>query len=149
MMNKWFEVKVAYTKVMENGLEKRVVEPYLVDALSFTEAESRIIEEMRPYMSGVFEVSAVGRKKYADVFYSDSYGADKFFHAKLMFITIDERTGAEKQTPNLILVQAEDLRKAIESIDREMKHTLGEYRIAEVKETAIVDVYAYKEAEEI
>ena len=148
MMNNWFEVKVAYTKVMENGLEKRVVEPFLVEALSFTEAEKRIIEEVRPFISGAFEVSAVGRKKYAEIIYDDSAAADKYYHTKLMFVTLDERTDVEKRTPCFMLVQAEDMRKAIESIDRAMKHTMCDYEIAEVKETAISDVYAYH-AEEV
>ena len=147
MMNNWFEVKVAYTKVMENGLEKRVVEPFLVEALSFTEAEKRIIEEVRPFISGEFEVSAVGRKKYAEVVYDDSDAADKFYHVKLMFVTLDEKSGAEKLSACLLLVQSSDLREAVHAIDNHMRGSLCDYRIAEVKETAIVDVYAYQAEE--
>ena len=66
MMNNWFECKVRYDKMMENGLQKKVNEPYMVDALSFTEAEARIIEELTPFISGDFSVSAVKRTKISE-----------------------------------------------------------------------------------
>jgi uncharacterized membrane protein YvbJ len=68
MMHNWFECKIRYEKVMENGMNKKVTEPYLVDALSFTEAESRIIEEITPYISGEFTVSDIKRANYSELF---------------------------------------------------------------------------------
>lgn len=147
MMNNWFECKVAHNKVMENGLEKKVTESYVIEALSFTEAEARLIEYVRPFINGEFLVTAVGRKKYSEVFYNDSDAADLWFHAKLMFVTLDERTGAEKKTACFALVQAEDIREAIKHLDAQMRGTLCDYVIAEMKETAIMDVIRY-EAEE-
>ena len=76
MMNNWFECKIAYQKVMENGMEKIVTETYYFEALSFTEEEKRAIEYIRPFINGEFEVKAVGRKKYSEVFYNDSAAAD-------------------------------------------------------------------------
>lgn len=93
-MANWFECKVRYDKMMENGLQKKVNEPYLVDALSFTEAESRIIEEMTPFISGDFSISAVKRTKISEIFWDDS--ADKWYMVKTNFITIDEKTATEK-----------------------------------------------------
>ena len=90
MMNKWFECKVKYVKMMENGLEKKVTEPYLVDAISFTEAEKRFIEEIRPFMTGEFEVSDIKRVNYSEVFFCDAESADRWFKCKLSFITLDE-----------------------------------------------------------
>lgn len=148
MMNNWFECKVAHNKVMENGLEKKVTESYIIEALSFTEAEARLIEYIRPFINGEFIVTAVGRKKYSEVFYNDSDAADLWFHAKLMFVTLDKKSGAEKKTACFVLVQAADIREAIKHLDAQMRGTLCDYVIAEMKETAIMDVLRY-EAEEV
>ena len=125
MMHTWFECKIRYEKVMENGMNKKVTEPYLVDALSFTEAEARIIEEITPFISGEFTVS------------------DRWFKCKLFFITLDEKSGAEKKTSTQVLVQAADLRDAVKKLDEGMKGTMADYVIASVAETALMDVYPY------
>ena len=92
-MANWFECKVRYDKMMENGVQKKVNEPYMVDALSFTEAEARIIEELTPFISGDFTVSAVKRTKISEIFWDDS--ADKWYLVKVAFITIDEKSAVE------------------------------------------------------
>lgn len=143
MMNKWFECKVKYVKTMENGLEKPVKEAYLVDALSFTEAEKRFLEEIRPFMTGEFEVSDIKRVNYSEVFFCDLESADKWFKCKLSFITLDEKSGAEKKSNSYALVQAADLREAIKHLDEQMKGTIMDYQIASVTETMIMDVYPY------
>ena len=143
MMNKWFECKVKYDKTMENGLVKKVSEPYLVDAISFTEAEKRFIEEIRPFMTGDFEVSDIKRVNYSEVFFNDAESADRWFKCKLSFITLDEKSGAEKRTNSYALVQAADLREAIKHLDEQMKGTIMDYQIAAVTETMIMDVYPY------
>ena len=142
-MNKWFECKVKYVKMMENGLEKKVTEPYLVDAISFTEAEKRFIEEIRPFMTGEFEVSDIKRVNYSEVFFCDAESADRWFKCKLSFITLDEKSGAEKKSNSYALVQAADLREAIKYLDEQMKGTIMDYQIASVTETMIMDVYPY------
>ena len=142
-MNKWFECKVKYVKTMENGLEKPVKETYLVDAISFTEAEKRFIEEIRPFMSGEFEISDIKRVNYSEVFFCDLESADKWFKCKLSFITLDEKSGAEKKSNSYALVQAGDLREAIKYLDEQMKGTIMDYQIATVAETLIMDVFPY------
>ena len=102
-MSNWFICKVSYQKMMENGFQKKVTEQYLVDSLSFTEAEARIIEEMRPYITGEFTVSAVGRARLTEVFFNEG---ETYYKVKINFITLDERTGVEKKTPAQILVEA-------------------------------------------
>ena len=129
---------------MENGLVKKVSEPYLVDAISFTEAEKRFIEEIRPFMTGEFEVSDIKRVNYSEVFYNDAESADRWFKCKLSFITLDEKSGAEKRTNSYALVQAADLREAIKHLDEQMKGTIMDYQIAAVTETMIMDVYPYR-----
>ena len=142
-MHTWFECKIRYEKVMENGMQKKVTEPYLVDALSFTEAEARIIEEMTPFISGEFTVSDIKRANYSELFPSDEESADRWFKCKLIFITLDEKSGAEKKTSTQVLVQAADLRDAVKKLDEGMKGTMADYQINSITETAIMDVFPY------
>ena len=102
----WFECKVRYDKMLENGVVKKVTEAFLVDALSFTEAEARIIEEQTPFISGDFSISAVKRTKISEIFWDDT--ADRWYLAKVAFITIDEKTAAEKKAVSQILVAGSD-----------------------------------------
>lgn len=140
-MHTWFECKIRYEKTMDNGMNKKVTEPYLVDALSFTEAEARIIEEMTPFISGEFTVSDIKRANYSELFPCEEDSADRWFKCKLYFITSDEKSGAEKKTATNVLVQAADLRDAVNKLDEGMKGTMADYQIASVAETAIMDVY--------
>ncbi len=146
-MHTWFECKIRYEKTMDNGMNKKVTEPYLVDALSFTEAEARIIEEMTPFISGEFTVSDIKRSNYSELFPSEEDTADRWFKCKLFFITLDEKSGAEKKTSTQVLVQAADLRDAVKKLDEGMKGTMADYVIASVAETAIMDVYPYSAEE--
>lgn len=134
---------------MENGLTKKVSEPYLVDAISFTEAEKRIIEEIRPFMTGEFVISDIKRANYSEVFFCDAESADRWFKCKLSFITLDEKSGAEKKTNSYALVQAGDLREAIKYLDEQMKGTIMDYQIASVTETMIMDVFPYDASIEV
>jgi len=144
-MQTWFECKIRYEKIMENGMNKKVTEPYLLDALSFTEAEKRIIEEITPYISGEFEVADIKRGNYSELFFSDEESADRWFKCKILFITLDEKSGAEKKTSTLVLVQASDLRDAVKKLDEGMKGTMADYQIGSVMETPIMDVFPYGE----
>ena len=142
-MHNWFECKIRYEKVTENGMQKKVTEPYLVDALSFTEAEARIIEEMTSFITGEFTVSDIKRANYSELFPSDEESADRWFKCKLIFITLDEKSGAEKKTSTQVLVQAADLRDAVKKLDEGMEKTMADYQIGLVSETPLMDVYPY------
>lgn len=135
----WFECKVRYDKMMENGTVKKVNEPYLVDALSFTEAEARIIEEMTPFISGEFSISAVKKTKISEIFFDDS--ADKYYMVKVNFITVDEKSGVEKKSASFILTQAPGLEEALARFHEGMKGTMADYEIASIAETPLMDVY--------
>ncbi|MFT0263780.1 DUF4494 domain-containing protein [Bacteroides faecis] len=147
MMHTWFEVKIRYEKVAENGMQKKVTEPYLFDALSFTESEGKCIEEMTPFISGEFIVSDIKRANYSEIFFSEEESADRWFKCKLVFITLDEKSGAEKKTSTHVLVQASNLRDAVKKLDEGMKGTMADYQIASVSETPIMDVYPYEAKE--
>jgi hypothetical protein len=144
MNNEWFECKVKYERTLDDGKVKKVVEPYLIDALSFTEAEKRVIEERSPYMMGEFQVADIKRARLAELFESDLESADKFYKAKLTFITLDEKTGSEKKSSHNVLVQAGDFESAVKRIKEGMKDTMSDYVISAMAETAILDVYHYK-----
>lgn len=137
----WFLCKIRYEKTTENGLQKRVTEQYVVDALSFTEAEARIMEEMAPYISGEFEVWEIDRAVFKEIFFSDDDMADKWYKTKLKFITIDEKTEKEKKTTVYYLVQAGSFEGARRNIDEVMGGTMIDYIIDTVSETSIMDVF--------
>ncbi len=138
-MATWFECKVKYDKLNENGQQKTVTEPYLVDALSFTEAEARIIEEITPFISGEFKVTAVKRTNIAEIFWNED--GDRWYKVKVNFITIDEKTAVEKKTANYIIVQANDFKSAYDNFMEGMKGTMSDFEIAQINETPLMDVY--------
>ena len=140
-MHNWFECKISYEKIAEEGMPQKVTETYLMDAMSFTEAEMRIIEEMRPYISGEFTVMDIKRARYAETFFNDK--GDRFYRAKINMITLDEKSGVEKKTPVLMLVQASTIHDAIKAIDNGMKGSIADYTIASVSETTLIDVYPF------
>jgi len=140
-MHNWFEVKVSYDKTMENGMQKKITEPYLIDALSFTEAEARMIEELRPFVSGEFTVSAIKRERLHELFYNEN--GDRFYKAKVNFITLDEVSGAERKTGCYMLMQASDIDEAKRVLVDGMSGTMADYVIESIKETKIVDVFPY------
>ena len=144
MNNEWFECKVKYERTLDDGKVKKVTEPYLVDALSFTEAEKRVIEERTPYMMGEFQVSDIKRARLAELFESDLESADKFYKAKLTFITLDEKTGAEKKSSHMVLGQAGDFESAVKRLKEGMKDSMSDYVISAMTETPILDIYHYK-----
>ena len=149
MIHTWFTCKISYEKVVENGMVKKVTEPYLVDALSFTEAEARIIEKMTPYISGWFSVADVSKARYSEIFFADDdINANYWYKVKLAFITLDERTGSEKKTFTNVLVQAPDFRDAVRRLDEGMKGSMADYIIVSVAETPIMDVYPYEASDD-
>ncbi len=135
----WFECKIRYDRMQENGAVKKVNEPYLVDALSFTEAESRIIEEMKPFISGDFSISAVKKTKISEIFFDKS--GDKYYMVKYNIITLDEKSGVEKKVAVFTMVQAADFDSALVNFREGMKGTLADYEIASITETMVMDVF--------
>ena len=140
----WFECKIRYEKIMEDGLPKKINDVYVVDALSFSEAEERIMEEMSSYISGEIEIVDVKSAPYREIFFADDNLADQWFKAKLSFITIDERTNKEKRTSMMYLVNAGNISSAINNIDKVMSGTMIDYVTTSISATKIFDVFEYK-----
>lgn len=138
-MATWIEVRARYDKMMENGVVKKIVEPYLVDALSCTEAEARVTEELTPFISGDFRISSVVTTKITEIFWNES--GDKFYKVKVNFITLDEKTATEKRNATYILVQASSFKEAYDNFVEGMKGTMAYYEIEQICETKIVDVF--------
>ena len=139
----WFECKIRYEKTMEDGMQKKVTEAYVVDALSFSEAEERIIEEMSSYISGEFTVTDIKKAPYGEIFFSDQEMADSWYKAKLQFITLDEKTEKEKRTSVNYLVQAGSFNGALKNLEEVMGGTMIDYNIASVAETTLMDVFEH------
>jgi len=133
----WFDCKIKY----DNGGEKPVKEEYLVEALSFAEAETRLIEKMTPYMSGEYDVTAVKKQGQCEIFYSDNDNAGTYYQCKVGYITIDEKSGAEKQTMQTIFVVAADFDDAVRVLKEGLKDTMSDWVLSSVGETAIMDSF--------
>ena len=145
----WFEVKFQYEKIQEDGIQKKITELYTVDALSFTEAEERITEEMEAFVSGETFIKSISRAPYGEIFFDDRDSADKYYKAKLDFITIDEKTEKEKKSTVTYLVQADSLDGAKKNIMEVMDGTMIDYVIQSIAETKIMDVFEYTEKKEV
>lgn len=139
----WFECKIRYEKTMEDGMQKKVTEAYVVDALSFSEAEERIIDEMSSYISGEFNVTDIKKAPYGEIFFSDQEMADRWYKAKLQFITLDEKTEKEKRSNVNYLVQAGSFNGAVKNLEEVMGGTMIDYSIVSVNETTLMDVFEH------
>jgi hypothetical protein len=142
----WFECKIRYEKTVEDGTQKPVTEMYVVDALSFSEAEERITEEVSAYVSGSFDVKDIKKAAFGEIFFSDDSNADRWFKTKLQFIILDEKSGKEKKSSVNFLVQAGTFREALSNIEEGMKGTMQDYVISSINETTIMDVFEYKKS---
>ena len=140
-MKKYFLVGIKYEKTAEEGKIIKASEQYLVDALSFTEAEARINEEMKPFISGEFIVDKISRAKVNELFPNEL--GDKWFKSKVFFVSLDEEKGVEKRTGVTMLVQANDIKEAEANLHEGMKGTMADYEIASITETKILDVFNY------
>lgn len=141
VQKRWFETIVRYDKVMESGETKKVNETYVVDAITFGEAEESITEEMKPYMSGDFGIKNINPAPYSEIFFSDRDSDDKYYRVKLAFITIDEKTQKEKKSKVTYLVQASSLEQARKNTEEVMNGTMIDYEFVSVTETKILDVF--------
>ena len=141
-MNTLFECKVKYNKQLENGLIKKVTEKYLVEAISFSDAETRFTEYITPYISGEFQICGIKIAKLNEVF--DEKDGDRYFDCKVQFIFLDEKSGKETKNSVKILVKADNIKEAMSNLDEGMKRTIADYSSVLIKETDIMDIYKYE-----
>ena len=141
-MHNWFECKIKYEKTVEEGRIAKVSESYLVDALTFSEAEERINKEIEPYISGEFVVATIRKARISEMF--ENATADKWYRCKVYFITLDEEKGVEKKVASTMMVQASNIREAWDGLQEGMKGSMADYQVAAITETTIMDVYKYE-----
>ena len=141
-MHNWFECKIKYEKTAEEGKIVKVSEAYLVDALTFSEAEERINKEMEPFISGEFSVSTIRKARINEMFFNEN--GDKWYRCKVFFITLDEEKGVEKKVATTMMVQANDIKEAWDGLHEGMKGSMADYSVAAITETNIMDVYKYE-----
>jgi hypothetical protein len=147
-MNYWFECKVSYERQADSMGMKKVSESYLVDALSFTEAEERITKEIRPFVSvGELEVVNIRRARIAELFLNEEAEDDRYFRAKVNFITVDEKSGSEKKTSATMIVKSDSLPNAVTELKAQLDSQMASYEIAAVTDTQILDVFQYEAPE--
>ncbi|WP_344926436.1 DUF4494 domain-containing protein [Aquimarina addita] len=142
----WYECKVKYRKVNDSGVQKVVTEPYLIDAISYTEAETRINEEMSAYVSEEFKITNIKVANYAEIHPFEN--SDRWFKSKVSLIAFDEESGKERKTNLYLLVQANDVKEAFDNTNTMMKGTTGDYTIPAISESPIMDVFPYFTGEE-
>jgi len=140
-MNNWFTVKVKYTKQLEDGRLKRVTEPYLVDSVSFTDAEARIYEEVGQNVQGEFLITGISKTEYADIFYYDD--SDVWYKCKLTYVSIDGDEGKEKKISNNFLVTASNVKEAYDRIQESLSDMTVTFEVPSIMITPIVEVLPY------
>ncbi len=141
-MHNWFECKIKYEKTAEEGKIVKVSEAYLVDALTFAEAEERINKEMEPFISGEFSVATIRKARINEMFENET--GDKWYRCKVFFITLDEEKGIEKKVATTMMVQANNVKEAWDGLQEGMKGSMADYTVAAITETTIMDVYKYE-----
>jgi len=143
MKKNWFISKICYEKTAEDGKIEKVNEQYLFDAISFTEAEERTIDEMKPFISGEFSIEAVKKIRISEILFHPE--CEKWYRTKVNFVVLDEERGVEKKVPVTMFVQADDISQAIDFINHGMKGTMSDYIISSIQETDILAAYTYEE----
>lgn len=142
----WYECKVKYRKTHETGEQKMTSETYLLDAVSYTEAETRITEEMRTYTSEEFLITNIKVANFSEVHPFEN--ADRWFKVKVALISFDEESGKEKKSNIYLLIQANDIKEAFENTTQAMQNTMGDYTISSITESPILDVFPFFDREE-
>lgn len=140
----WFEVSVKYDQQDENGLPAPILEQYTVEAFSFTEAEETILEDRKPYIIGEFDVKNIKKAPYKEVFFSENPNDDKWYKAKVQFITLDEKSGKEKRATHTYLVQSNKFENAVKNVTTVLNTGMQDWVITSVNETKIMDVIEHQ-----
>lgn len=143
-MAQWFECKIRHDKTMDDGKIKKVTDTFMVDALTFTEAERRFLEEVEPLISGEYEVQSIKKARITELTESVDARDDRWYRVKVTYIALDEKTAVEKRTLSTSLVQARDLKTAVQHKEKAMAGTMGDWELTSIAETQILDVFPYK-----
>ena len=142
-MQTWFECKAIYVKIDDDGREVKASESYLLDAVSFTDAEARITEQLRTMIRGEFVIDKISKSRIVEIFpHADG---EFWWKGKISIVTIDEKAGKEKVVNNFFLVAADDLEQALKRLKEGLSYVLVPYQITSLVLSNIVDVFPYFE----
>ena len=142
-MQTWFECKVKYVKIDDDGRERKVSEVYLVDAVTFTDAETRIIQNLQTMVRGEFVVDNIKKSNIIEIFPHEV--GEWWYKAKIGIVTIDENAGKEKKINNYFLVAADDIKEALQRLEDGLSYILVPYQTTSLAISTIVDVFPYFE----
>ena len=146
MMQTWFESKAKYMKVTESGKEQMVTENFLLDAVSFTDAETRMIRQMQQMVTGgEFTVVDIKKSKIAEVFPYDN--GEWWYRVTINLVTIDEEAGREKKLRTYYLIMADDIKQALQRLDESLSYLVIPYVVTSVAVSTIIDVFPYDASE--
>ena len=145
-MKIWFQCKIKYQREEENGKLKNITEPYLVDAVSYTEAEARIYQELGSIIRGEFEVTSITKSRIIDIFHYDD--SDVWYHCKITYVLADENSGKEKKVTNQMLVSAANVKEAYDRIHESLSNMLITFEVPEIKQSPIVEIFPYVSEED-
>ena len=140
-MQTWFETKVAYTKLDQDGRERKVTESYLIDAVSYTDAEARVVTELQQVIRGEFKITDIKQSNIIEILPHES--GEYYWKARIAIVTIDERAGKEKKVNNYFLVQADDFKEALQRLEEGLSYILVPYNTTGMNISPIVDVFPY------
>lgn len=140
-MQTWFECKVKYVKIDDDGRERKVNETFLVDAVSFTDAETRIIQQMQTMVRGEFTVDNIKKSNVIEIFPHED--GEWWYKAKIAIVAIDENAGKEKKINNYFLVAANDIKQALQRLEDGLSYILVPYQTTSLAVCNIVDVFPY------
>ncbi len=146
-MQTWFECKVKYTKVTESGKEQTITENFLLDAVSFTDAETRIIRQMEQMVRGEFNVTDIKKSRIGEVFPYDT--GEWWFKATINLVTVDEEAGKEKKMRTYYLIMADDIKEALERLEESLSYLVIPYVVSALAVSTIVDVFPYEASESV
>ncbi len=144
-MQTWFESKVKYAKVTESGKEQTVTENFLLNAVSFTDAETRMIRQMQQMTKGDFSVTDIKKSRIGEVFPYDT--GEWWFKATINLVTVDEEAGKEKKMRTYYLIMADDIKEALERLDESLSYLVIPYVVSAMAVSTIVDVFPYEPSE--
>jgi len=145
-MQTWFESKVKYTKVSGSGNEQHVTENFLLDAVSYTDAETRIIRKMQELIKGnEFTIVDIKKSRIAEVFPFES--GEWWYKATINLVTLDEEAGKEKKMRTYYLIMADDIKEALERLDESLSYLVIPYVTTSIAVSTIVDVFPYEPSE--
>jgi hypothetical protein len=144
-MQTWFECKIKYVKVTESGKEQTVTENFLLDAVSFTDAETRMMRQMEQMAKGEFSVTDIKKSRIAEVFPFDN--GEWWFKATINLVTVDEKAGKEKKLRTYYLVMADDIKEALERLGESLSYLVIPYVVSSLAVSTIADVFPYEPSE--